>query len=228
MEKLKNFESKYKGDGNLYIINGAQLPLIYSTEYFYNKPLIIKDINYIKTVARRVYREMDWDGSLIDKIISACGKLKTGLSKGYRDENRDLKKYRNDLNKNAGVVESSNESVITEKYSYFDSGKFKKVPKNVKLYHGSRTQNLKEITPKNESISRIGKVSAVYASKDKRFAACYGTEWRDDVAKQGSWDNWNTVIMGLSDKVDMYSPCSLYELETYSMFMLSEILNISS
>ena len=116
------FESKYKGDGNLYIINGAQLPLIYSTEYFYNKPLIIKDINYIKTVARRVYREMDWDGSLIDKIISACGKLKTGLSKGYRDENRDLKKYRNDLNKNAGVVESSNESVITEKYSYFGKG----------------------------------------------------------------------------------------------------------
>ena len=111
------FESKYKGDGNLYIINGAQLPLIYSTEYFYNKPLIIKDINYIKTVARRVYREMDWDGSLIDKVISACGKLKTGLSKGYRDENKELKKYRNDLNKNAGVVESSNESIVQEAYA---------------------------------------------------------------------------------------------------------------
>ena len=73
--------------------------------------------------------------------------------------------------------------------------------------------NLKEITPHNDSISRIGNVSAVYATKDKRFAACYGTLWNDDIAKQGSWDDWNTVVMGISDKVDMDSPCSLYELE---------------
>ena len=93
-----------------------------------------------------------------------------------------------------------------------------KVPKNVKLYHGSRIQGLKEIIPHNNSISKIGNVCAVYATSDKRFAACYGALWNDSIARQGSWDNWNTVIMGISNAVDINSPCSLYELENDGSF----------
>lgn len=111
------------------------------------------------------------------------------------------------------------EDCIEEKYTYYNNNKYKKVPKSAKLYHGSRIQNLKELTPKNDSVSRVGNATAVYASKDKRFAACYGTAWRDDIAKQGTWDKWNTVVMGISDKVVMDQPCSLYELENDGSFI---------
>lgn len=123
------------------------------------------------------------------------------------------------------------EEGIEEEYTYYNNKKYKKVPKSANLYHGSRTQNLKELTPKNDSISRVGNATAVYASKDKRFAACYGTAWRDDIAKQGTWDKWNTVVMGISDKVIMDQPCSLYELENDGSFIEisdKEVISLNS
>ena len=127
----------------------------------------------------------------------------------FRDKSKEYRK---------GQLINTESDSILEEYTYCNGKKMKKVSKSAKLYHGSRIQNLKEITPHNDSISRIGNVSAVYATKDKRFAACYGTLWNDDIAKQGSWDDWNTVVMGISDKVDMDSPCSLYELENDGSF----------
>ena len=94
------------------------------------------------------------------------------------------------------------------------------VSPNIRLYHGSPIQGLKTLIPKAESINdTIGKVPKIFASDDIRFAACYGATWHDDIARQGTWDNWKTVVMGISDMVDMNSPCSLYELENDGSFI---------
>lgn len=92
--------------------------------------------------------------------------------------------------------------------------------KDIKLYHGSPIQGLKYIDPnKNTKFSQFaGKGKMVYASDDIRFAACFGAYWNDDIAKQGSWDHWNTITMGISDKVDLSKPCSIYELENDGSF----------
>lgn len=95
-----------------------------------------------------------------------------------------------------------------------------KVDKSTVLYHGSPIQGLKYIEPRQESINvNVGKKRLVYATDDIRFAACYGTTWHDDIAKQGSWDHWNTVTMGISDKVDVTKPCSIYELYNDGSFL---------
>ena len=94
------------------------------------------------------------------------------------------------------------------------------VSPNIRLYHGSNIQGLKTLVPKAESINdTIGNVPKVFATDDKRFAACFGATWHDDIARQGTWDNWETVVMGISDMVDMNSPCSLYELENDGSFI---------
>ncbi|MCM1197244.1 MAG: NUDIX domain-containing protein, partial [Roseburia sp.] len=95
-----------------------------------------------------------------------------------------------------------------------------KVPKSVKLYHGSPTQGLKYLEPRAESVNdKLGRNEYVFASDNIRFAACYGSFWHDDIARQGSWDNWKSVTMGLSDKVEMDKPCSIYELENDGSFL---------
>ena len=95
----------------------------------------------------------------------------------------------------------------------------KKVPKSLKLYHASPKQNMKYIEPRRESINAIvGQKEAAYTSDDPRFSACFGIEWHDDVARQGSWDNWDTVTFGISDKVDLTKPCSMYEVENDGSF----------
>lgn len=125
--------------------------------------------------------------------------------------NKAIKKY--NLKVNIGsknrLSNYINESVVMTK-----------VPKSVKLYHGSPTQGLKYLEPRAESInSTLGRKEYVFATDIISFAACYGSFWHDDIARQGSWDNWKTVTMGLSDKVEMDKPCSIYELENDGSFM---------
>lgn len=125
--------------------------------------------------------------------------------------NKAIKKY--NLKVNIGsknrLSNYINESVVMTK-----------IPKSVKLYHGSPTQGLKYLEPRAESInSTLGRKEYVFATDIISFAACYGSFWHDDIARQGSWDNWKTVTMGLSDKVEMDKPCSIYELENDGSFM---------
>ena len=175
------------------------------------------------------YRHKGYTTTLVNMAIewaknsSGFDKLEWFADKGNGSSNSMAKKMGFELqssNNEGNTYQLDLESKqIHEEYVYYGNKRFKKVPKSVKLYHGSRVQGLKELVPKNDSISRIGNISGVYATKDKRFAACYGTAWRDDIAKQGSWDNWDTVVMGISDKVEMDNPCSLYELENDGSFI---------
>lgn len=95
-----------------------------------------------------------------------------------------------------------------------------KTPKSVRLYHGSPNQGLKYIYPKYESYcDAVGNNDAVFLTDNPSFAACFGTRWHDDVARQGTWDDWKTVTFGITDKVDLDSPCSLYEVENDGTFV---------
>lgn len=96
----------------------------------------------------------------------------------------------------------------------------KRTPKGLPLYHGSSTQGLKYIDPKSESFdAEIGRKDLVFASDDPRFCACFAVKWHDDIARQGTWDHWKTVTFGVSNKVDLDKPCSLYELENDGTFI---------
>lgn len=106
-------------------------------------------------------------------------------------------------------------NIVAETKTWHD----RKVPKTVKLYHGSSKQGLNYIEPRQETFnSDVGDRDLVYASDDPRFCACFGIKWNDDIARQGSWDNWNTVTFGVSDEVDLDKPCSMYELENDGSF----------
>ena len=52
------FSEKVKNDNKLYIINGAQIFTILSPEYFKDKPLIVKEINILKSLTRRTMRAL--------------------------------------------------------------------------------------------------------------------------------------------------------------------------
>ena len=83
----------------------------------------------------------------------------------------------------------------------------------MRLYHGSPVQGLKEIIPaKNIYDNNTNLKKRVYASQDIRFASCFGAKWKDSNAALGSWDNWKTVIFGISDNLKLDEPCSLYEV----------------
>lgn len=111
------------------------------------------------------------------------------------------------------IDKSRNESVINEFV-------LQKVDKSVRLFHGSPIQGLKYLEPRQESINtNVGDKKLVYATDDIRFAACFGGIWHDDIAKQGTWDGWNTITMGMSNKVDLTKPCSIYELENDGSFI---------
>lgn len=66
---LKWFQDKVKSDGNLYVVNGAQI--IYTTSFnplgsVTESPIIIKGVNAPKAVIRRTIRELDGATSLSD------------------------------------------------------------------------------------------------------------------------------------------------------------------
>lgn len=113
------------------------------------------------------------------------------------------------------IMETNLKSAIDEGFI------LQKVGKSTVLYHGSPIQGLKYIEPRQKSINTniCNKGRLVYATDDIRFAACFGATWHDDIAKQGSWDDWNTVTMGISDKVDVTKPCSIYELYNDGSFL---------
>lgn len=110
-------------------------------------------------------------------------------------------------------------SVVAEGLSLLEFSA-RPVSKTLKLYYGSTKQGLMYIDPRQESFNDVvGKRDLVYVSDDPRFAACFAVKWHDDVARQGSWDNWNTVTFGISDKVNLNRPCSMYELENDGTFI---------
>ena len=102
------FVTKFGNNGKPYIINGSYIYEIFDVNFFYDKPLIIKDINIVKTVFRRTWREFNdhSDASFFRKLEYGYKVFKTGLSKEYRKANKDFKLYRKDMNKNAELVES--------------------------------------------------------------------------------------------------------------------------
>jgi hypothetical protein len=109
--------------------------------------------------------------------------------------------------------------ILINKEQTITESQYPKASKSIKLYHGSTKQGLKYISPRSINIKKeLGKKDLVFASDTKDFAACFCGNWNDSIARQGSWDGWNTVTIGISDKVDMDKPCSLYELENDGEF----------
>ena len=86
------FSEKVKNDNKLYIINGAQIFTILSPEYFKDKPLIVKEINILKSLTRRTMRALKkkHNKSFKKNFKKA---LKIWFGKNYRDTNRKLKEY---------------------------------------------------------------------------------------------------------------------------------------
>ena len=110
---------------------------------------------------------------------------------------------------------------VTEQNNVYE---LESVPKDVKIYHGSPVQGIKEVKAfHNDRIySELGPV--VFASEYPAFSACYGTRWNDKVMKQyTSWEN--DKLVGVSVKVidpeilkEWDKPCSLYLLENNGTF----------
>ena len=203
--------------------NGKETPgMIASREKTIEKEKVITDkgeYNYLRLTNNDFVQLIEIFMELKENYMSGNDSKVVRIHEGTKSViDSNYKPKGKEYNKGQLMSVNTESDSILEEYTYCNGKKMKKVSKSAKLYHGSRIQNLKEITPHNNSISRIGNASAVYATKDKRFAACYGALWNDDIAKQGSWDDWNTVVMGISDKVDMDSPCSLYELENDGSF----------
>jgi hypothetical protein len=87
------------------------------------------------------------------------------------------------------------------------------------LYHGSYTQNLKKISPKNSGEGSLVKYpSRVYASNDKRFASIWCIPWSflktegikcKDPRNYRTCENWKVFITHFS-KWWFDRPCSVY------------------
>ena len=112
-------------------------------------------------------------------------------------------------------------SVVTEQNNVYE---LQPVSKDVKIYHGSPVQNIKEVKAfHNDRIySELGPV--IFTSSYPSFAACYGIRWDDTKMKQNmDWDNdtLTSVSIALTDPdiiKDWDKPCSLYELENHGNF----------
>lgn len=78
------------------------------------------------------------------------------------------------------------------------------------FYHGSPIQGLKTLKPSGAYAT--GAPSYVFVSPAREFAACYGSYWNDDTARQGTFDD--VLYFALTDAVDTRSPCSLYIVKT--------------
>ena len=102
-----------------------------------------------------------------------------------------------------------NNTVINEYNEIPTTGK---IPKNIRIFHGSPKQGLKYMKPhKSYSYPELGPV--VFASCYKPFAACLCLDWNDTTARQGinNYD-YNDVSLWLIEDIDFTKPCSIYEL----------------
>lgn len=157
-------------------------------------------LDYATKTMKCKYLSVNKNNKLAKKIYDDYG------FKVYQESNA---MYYMTIDANAKI----NESAISEFV-------LQKVNKSVRLFHGSPIQGLKYLEPRQESINtNVGEKKLVYATDDIRFAACFGGIWHDDIAKQGTWDGWNTITMGMSNKVDLTKPCSIYELENDGSFI---------
>ena len=138
---------------------------------------------------------------------------KYGIDGSVVGPNNRLRKYLpKDMIKESSIEEGFLKS---DKDIYYNA----KVPKSTKLYHASPSQNLKIIYPNNKSLDPNICNDAVFASSDRRYAACFGTIWSNDHARMGSFDGWRTVVFATDGTIDLDSPCSLYELYNDGSFI---------
>lgn len=127
-EFLDWFIQTHEGDGNLYIINGAQIPDVLDYNFFEERPIIIKDPNLVKNVTRRTMRESKFSNyDSFSGWIRGFGRhIKLYTDKGYRDSVKRLKKFSNNIN---NIHESVNGTELYPVYivtSYTDT-KFGKI-----------------------------------------------------------------------------------------------------
>lgn len=138
---------------------------------------------------------------------------KYGIDGSVVGPNNRLRKYLpKDMIKESSILEGYLKS---DKDIYYNA----KVPKSTKLYHASPSQNLKIIYPNNKSLDPNICNYAVFASSDRRYAACFGTIWSNNHARMGSFDGWRTVVFATDGTIDLDSPCSLYELYNDGSFI---------
>lgn len=127
-EFLDWFIPTHEGDGNLYIINGAQIPDALDYDFFGERPIIIKDPNLVKNVTRRTMRESKFSNyDSFSGWIRGFGRhIKLYTDKGYRNSVKRLKKFSNNIN---NIYESVDGSELYPVYivtSYTDT-KFGKI-----------------------------------------------------------------------------------------------------
>lgn len=99
-------EVTHRGDGNLYIINGAPIPEMFDATYFTDRPIIIKKSAYLKSSIRRASRECGYFETTSEKIQMFIRNLKTVTSKGYRGERKHLNYFTDRVRDRATVIES--------------------------------------------------------------------------------------------------------------------------
>lgn len=105
------FQNKTNGDTKIYIINGSHIASIYNADYFFDKPIIVKNLNWSKSVLRRSFREIENDKSFVNNLKSFYRAFKVGFKPGYLKDNKKFNLYRKDLKKNALTVESYEETL---------------------------------------------------------------------------------------------------------------------
>lgn len=87
------FISTHEGDGNLYIINGAQIPNILEPSFFEERPIIVKESNTLKSIIRRTGRESGHEETLKKALQQFVRNLKTVTKKSYRDAGKEMRNY---------------------------------------------------------------------------------------------------------------------------------------
>lgn len=152
-EFLDWFVSKVEGNGQLYIVNGAQIPDVYDVEYFKERPIIVKDSNILKSVIRRTHREIDDEENLLKRITQFARHIKMITRPGYIQGSIRMTKYAKDIRNESYIEESENiqytssfkdvknivDSLNKEDLNYICNGEFKNSPyiiyRNVLIYN---------------------------------------------------------------------------------------------
>lgn len=142
---LNWFVSKFSSNGQLYIINGAQIPDVYDVEYFKERPIIIKDSNALKSFIRRTGREVGGDNA-IQKFKSFTHHIKMITRPSYIKSSIKMTKYAKTINNESVIYEATSSMDRKYRCPYCDNlYKRKDLPRHIENKHEDLIP--KEMTP---------------------------------------------------------------------------------
>jgi uridine kinase len=97
------FMKEVKGKKNLYIINGVQIVRTFDASYFYDKPIIFKNVTVLQTAARRLKR--DFSRPSLKIFMNAYRSMRSIFNKKFLESHKQFNKYRDDIEKNSNKKE---------------------------------------------------------------------------------------------------------------------------